>query len=160
MQRAAIQSRSPGPATLARRRKCLPLRSPLRSAAARMSVPKRRRERASAKARQVSTHTHDAAPADVFASYRQIGHADFKSIPANGSWEFPTMNGPGSIASIWLTVAGRMREAIIRRQIPAQRYLWLNIYYDGSDTAAVSAPIGHFFGNGTTRYTHILVIVT
>ena len=107
-----------------------------------------------AKARQVSTHTHDAAPADVFASHRRIGHADFKSIPANGSWEFQTMNGPGSIASIWLTVAGRMREAIIRRQIPAHRYLWLNIYYDGSDTAAVSAPIGHFFGNGTTRYTH------
>jgi hypothetical protein len=107
-----------------------------------------------AKARQVSTHTHDAAPADMFAGLRQIGHADFKSIPANGTWEFPTMTGPGSIASIWLTVAGRLREAVIRRNIPAHRYLWMNIYFDGVETAAVSAPIGHFFGNGTTHYTH------
>ena len=107
-------------------------------------------------ARQVSTHTHDIVPvqAEVYKRYKDVGHWDFKNIRAGESWEFPTMQGPGCVTSIWMTVAGRLHEVFLRYRIPAHRYMWINIYYDGSDTPAISAPIGHFFGNGTSSYVH------
>ncbi|UCD85533.1 MAG: DUF2961 domain-containing protein [Deltaproteobacteria bacterium] len=106
------------------------------------------------KARQVTTHTHDRVPVGAYKSLQKIGHWDFKYIRPGSAWEFPVMSGPGCVTAIWLTVAGRLHEIFLRRRVPAHRYLWINIYYDGSDTPAVRAPIGHFFGNGTSRYTH------
>lgn len=106
------------------------------------------------KARQVTTHTHESVPLMPYKPYHDLGHWDFKKIKAGESWEFPTMEGPGQVTSIWMTVAGRMIEAVRRSRVPAHRFLWVNIYYDGSDTPAISAPMGHFFGNGTSRYVH------
>jgi len=104
------------------------------------------------KTRQVSTHTHEPMPFKAFKVFNQIGHWDFKQIKAGGSWEFPVMEGPGYVSSIWMTVAGRLHEAVLRKRVPAHNYLWINIYYDGAPIPAVSAPIGHFFGNGTSCY--------
>jgi hypothetical protein len=105
-----------------------------------------------AKARQVSTHSHDAVPRENFSAFHGVGHWDFKSIPPNASWSFPEMEGPGCITSVWLTMAGRFRDIILRNHVPEHRYLWINVYYDSSDIPAVSAPVGHFFGNGTVRF--------
>jgi hypothetical protein len=104
------------------------------------------------KARQVTTHTHEPMRIGSHVSFRDVGHWDFKPIPAQGSWEFPPMEGPGCVTALWITVAGRLSEALRRKRVPAHKYLWINIYYDGAQTPAVSAPIGHFFGNGTTKY--------
>jgi len=70
------------------------------------------------KARQVTTHTHDAVPVAALKRFQKIG------------------------------------EVFVRKRVPAHLYLWINIYYDDSDTPAISAPVGHFFGNGTSRYVH------
>ncbi len=110
------------------------------------------RVREGVKARQVTTHTHEPMRLGSRVIYKDLGHWDFKPIPAQGSWEFPLMEGPGCVTALWMTVAGRMSEAVRRSRVGAHRYLWINIYYDGAATPAVSAPIGHFFGNGTTRY--------
>lgn len=107
-----------------------------------------------AKARQVTTHTHESVPLLPYKQYHDVGHWDFRNIKAGESWEFPIMEGPGYITSIWMTVAARLIEIIRRKRVPAHKYLWINVYYDGADTPAISAPIGHFFGNGTTRYVH------
>jgi len=106
------------------------------------------------KARQVSTHTHESVPLMPYRQFKDVGHWDFKKIAAGGSWEFPVMDGPGWVSTIWMTVAGRLIEGAYRVRVPAHKYLWINIYYDGSETPAISAPIGHFFGNGTSRYVH------
>ncbi len=104
------------------------------------------------KVRQVSTHTHNAMP--VFPKFREIGHMDFKIIPATRSYEFPPITGPGCIGAIWITFAGSRREIFMRRRVPAQKYLWIKIYFDGADTAQVEAPVGDFFGNGTSYHPH------
>jgi len=106
------------------------------------------------KARQVTTHTHEAVPLQTYGPLERIGHWDFKAIPAGGSWAFPEMQGPGCVTSLWLTLAGRMHEIFVRYRVPAHRYLWIHIFYDGAEEPAISSPIGHFFGNGTSRYVH------
>ncbi len=106
------------------------------------------------KAHQVTTHTHDPVPGSFYKPLQKIGHWDFKYIRPGATWEFPEMPGPGCVSAIWLTVAGRLHEIFLRRRVPAHRYLWINVYYDGSETPAIQAPIGHFFGNGTSRYVH------
>jgi len=104
------------------------------------------------KARQVSTHTHDMAQMPGSQIFREIGHWDCKKIPAGSSWEFPKMQGPGCVTSVWMTFAVSLLDAIHRSRVPAHKYLWINIYFDGSETPSVQAPVGHFFGNGTTKY--------
>jgi hypothetical protein len=104
------------------------------------------------KARQVSTHTHDRAEMPGSKFLREIGHWDCKKIPAGSSWEFPQMQGPGCVNSVWLTFAENMLHAVHRSRVPAHKYLWINIYFDDADLPAVSAPVGHFFGNGATKY--------
>jgi D-arabinan exo alpha-(1,3)/(1,5)-arabinofuranosidase (non-reducing end) len=106
------------------------------------------------KARQVTTHTHDSVPVKPYKQFKDVGHWDFKKIRAGESWEFPMMEGPGCVTSIWMTVAGRLIEAVRRTKVPAHKYLWINVYYDGCEKPAISAPMGHFFGNGTTKYVH------
>lgn len=106
------------------------------------------------KARQVTTHTHEAVPVKSLNPFKEIGHWDFKNIKAGASWEFPLMQGPGCVSAVWMTVAGRMVEVFVRRRVPAHRYLWIDVYYDDEPSPAISSPIGHFFGNGTTRYVH------
>ena len=46
------------------------------------------------KARQVTTHTHDSVPVEVYNAFDKIGHWDFKNLRAGSSWEFPVMEGP------------------------------------------------------------------
>jgi hypothetical protein len=54
-----------------------------------------------------------------------------------------TVQGPGTLQRIWLTVL---------KQSPQQlRALRLDIYWDGETKAAVSAPLGDFFGVGLGR---------
>ncbi len=107
------------------------------------------------KVRQVTTHTHDSMPPIAqFKIFKKIGHMDFKIIPAGERWEFPLMDGPGCIGAIWITVAGQMKEAVIRRRVAAQKYLWINIYFDGAEKPQVEAPVGDFFGNGTSYHPH------
>ena len=106
------------------------------------------------KAKQVTTHTHDSVPVGAYKQFKDVGHWDFKRIKAGESWEFPLMEGPACVTSIWMTVAGRMIEVVRRKRVLAHKYLWINVYYDGEKTPAISAPIGHFFGNGTTKYVH------
>ena len=57
------------------------------------------REKKKIKARQVTTHSHDAVPVKYFNPFKKIGHWDFKDIKASGCWEFPIMKGPGCISS-------------------------------------------------------------
>jgi len=71
------------------------------------------------KARQVSTHTHERVPLSAYKQYKDVGHWDFKKIEAGASWEFPLMEGPGWVAAIWITVAGRLIEALFRFRVPA-----------------------------------------
>jgi len=82
--------------------------------------------RKGSKARQVTTHTHESVPLVPYRRYHGLGHRDFKKIPAGGKWEFPLMEGPGCVTSIWMTVAGRLIEAVRRTRVPAQRFLWIN----------------------------------
>lgn len=104
------------------------------------------------KARQVTTHSHDETRLGSRVTVKDVGHRDFQPIPAGGAWVFPVMKGPGCVTAIWVTIAGRLSEALRRRRVPAHKFLWISIYYDGADRPAVCAPLGHFFGNGTTRY--------
>lgn len=106
------------------------------------------------KARQVTTHTHDSVSLPGYGRYKQVGHSDFKRIRAGSAWEFPIMEGPGCVTTIWMTMAGGLIEAFARFRVMAHRWLWINVYYDGEKTPAVCSPIGHFFGQGTSRYVH------
>jgi hypothetical protein len=67
------------------------------------------------------------------------GHA-FDKIPAGQSINLVDINGSGSIRRIWLTFSDRSPEML--------RSLRIDMYWDGSDKPAVSAPIGDFFGIG------------
>ena len=106
------------------------------------------------KARQVTTHTHEHPNIPGYDRFKDVGHWDCKRIKAGESWEFPKMQGPGCVTAIWMTFAGKLIEALLRRNSPEQRYLWINVYYDGEKEPAISCPVGHFFGNGTSRYVH------
>lgn len=110
--------------------------------------------RSGAVARQVTTHSHERMPHPWYRSLRSIGHSDFQVIPAGGRWAFPPMEGPGAVTAIWMTIAGSGLEALLRWRVPAHRHVWIHVTYDGEETPAISAPLGHFFGNGTTRAVH------
>jgi hypothetical protein len=112
------------------------------------------RLRPGVKVRQVTTHTHDRALLPGYGKFKQIGHWDFETIPPGGAWEFPLLPGPGMITAVWMTFAYTFLEMLLRRRVPGHRSLWINIFYDGSETPAVSAPVGAFFGNATPRYVH------
>lgn len=107
-----------------------------------------------ARVRQVSTHTHDASTLAIYRSLSQVGHRDYQAIPAGGRWSFPTMEGPGWVSCLWLTIAGSVWESLVRWRVPAQRQVWIHVFYDDVDEPAISAPLGLFFGNGTARAVH------
>ena len=67
------------------------------------------------------------------------GHA-FDKIPAGQSVNLVEINGSGSIRRIWLTFSDRSPEML--------RSLRIDMYWEGSEKPAVSAPIGDFFGIG------------
>jgi hypothetical protein len=50
------------------------------------------------------------------------------------------LEGPGVVTHIWLTIAGN--------EYAWPRLLRLQVFYDGSPTASVDAPVGDFFGVG------------
>ena len=107
-----------------------------------------------ARARQVSTHDHGSSPLAIFRSVSRVGHRDYQAIPAGGRWAFPTMDGPGYVACIWMAIAGSAWRSILGGRVSAQRDVWIHVFHDDEDTPAISAPVGLFFGNGTTRRVH------
>ncbi|MDR3269696.1 MAG: DUF2961 domain-containing protein [Tannerella sp.] len=72
------------------------------------------------------------------------GHA-FDRILAGDSCELLSIQGPGIIQRIWMTVNEKTPEML--------RLLWIKFYWDGESTPAVSAPLGDFFCNGLGRMT-------
>ncbi len=107
-----------------------------------------------ARARQVSTHDHGSSSLRLYRSVSKVGHRDYQAIPAGGRWAFPELEGPGYVACLWLTIAGSVLESIVGNRVSAHRSVWIHVFYDGSETPAISAPLGLFFGNGTTRRVH------
>lgn len=67
------------------------------------------------------------------------GHA-FDNIKAGASVNLVNLEGSGTIKRIWLTFSDRSPEML--------RSLKIEMFWDGSDKPAVSAPIGDFFGVG------------
>ena len=110
--------------------------------------------RRNVKARQVTTHTHDAPAFDNVQALARVRHRDYQRIAPNSTWTFPTMEEPGAVTCIWLTLAQGKLAPLLGLANHAHRDLWISVSYDGADTPAIAAPLGHFFGNGTARYVH------
>lgn len=72
------------------------------------------------------------------------GHA-FDTIPVGQSHVLANIEGPGTIDRIWMTIEDRSPDAL--------RGLKLEIFWDGADTPAVSAPLGDFFLHGASEMT-------
>jgi hypothetical protein len=72
------------------------------------------------------------------------GHA-FEALKAGQSVNLLDIQGAGIIHRIWLTVSDRSPEML--------RALRIDMYWDGAAQAAVSAPLGDFFGVGLGRTT-------
>ena len=66
-------------------------------------------------------------------------------LPAGGSFDLVNIQGAGIIQRIWMTVNDRSPEML--------RQLWIEMYWDNSETPAVSAPLGDFFCNGLSIMT-------
>lgn len=64
-------------------------------------------------------------------------------IPAHTSVDLMNYKGTGIIRRIWLTINDRSAYML--------RGLEINMYWDGAEKPAVSAPIGDFFGQGFER---------
>ena len=67
------------------------------------------------------------------------GHA-FDYLKAGDSVNIVNLNGSGTVRRIWITFSDRSPEML--------RSLKIEMFWDGSSTPAVSAPIGDFFGIG------------
>lgn len=67
------------------------------------------------------------------------GHP-FDKLPAGESKILMNVEGPGIITRMWFTIQDRSPEML--------RSLKLEMFWDGSEKPAVSAPFGDFFGNG------------
>ncbi len=65
------------------------------------------------------------------------GHA-FDSVRAKHSRTLLDVEGSGMITRIWLTIDDRSPEML--------RSLWIDMFWDGASTPAVSVPLGDFFG--------------
>jgi hypothetical protein len=72
------------------------------------------------------------------------GHA-FDTVAAGETRTLLDVNGSGTVRRIWLTVSDRSPEML--------RSLRLDMFWDNSDTPAVSAPLGDFFGIGLGQRT-------
>jgi len=67
------------------------------------------------------------------------GHA-FDRIAAGTSLDLVNIQGSGTIRRIWMTISDRSPEML--------RSLVIEMYWDGNKEAAVSVPVGDFFGEG------------
>ena len=72
------------------------------------------------------------------------GHP-FDNVPAGETVTLLDVHGSGSIRRIWMTINDRSPEML--------RALKIEIFWDGCETPAVSAPLGDFFGVGHGRRT-------
>lgn len=68
------------------------------------------------------------------------GNNDFIAIPAGQSRTIASIDGPGAIVSIWVTIASKDPHVL--------RSLLLRMYWDDEKSPSVEAPIGDFFGTG------------
>lgn len=69
------------------------------------------------------------------------------SLPAHKAAPILNVNGPDSIQAIKLTIPGvTATESATAAAVLDQT--WIQIFWDGSKTASVSAPLGSFFGMG------------
>lgn len=64
-------------------------------------------------------------------------------IPAGGTFEIASIDGPGILQHIWMTPTGRWRDVIIR------------IYWDGQAHPSVECPVGDFFCMGWNSYAQL-----
>ena len=125
---------------------------------------------------QVTTHGHDRPIPTLLPSWKEFAgtmHRDNVPIPAQGSWAFDELEGPGKIVNFWFTsmpamdfdlAAGLSAKAILRNLGAVRRILafdkfpsllqnvWLQIFYDDEPTPSVDAPLGDFFGVGFGEY--------
>lgn len=68
----------------------------------------------------------------------------FVPLPAHSSHVVAEATGQcGTIRRIWITIDDRSEEML--------RGIWIEMYWDGCETAAVRVPIGEFFGHGLGR---------
>lgn len=70
------------------------------------------------------------------------GHA-FENVEAGETITLLDIDGAGIIQRIWLTIINRSPEML--------RSMRIDMYWDGADKPAVSAPLGDFFGIGLGR---------
>lgn len=68
------------------------------------------------------------------------GNGDARNIAPGSELTLAEIEGPGRITHIWFTIASQARRY--------PRLTTLRIYYDGSGTPAVEAPLGDFFAVG------------
>ncbi len=73
-------------------------------------------------------------------------HADSYIVKAGETFTMAEIEGPGIIASLWLTISSPDKN-ILRRAI-------LRIYWDHEEHPSVECPVGDFFGAGFSQYIH------
>jgi len=69
----------------------------------------------------------------------------FDSVAAGETKTLLDVEGSGTVCRIWMTISDRSPQML--------RALKLDMYWDGADAPAVSAPLGDFFGVGLGRRT-------
>jgi hypothetical protein len=68
------------------------------------------------------------------------GNGDFREIPPGETRTLADLEGPGTVAHIWFTIAHNAKNY--------SRLLTLRMYWDGEKNPSVECPIGDFFGVG------------
>lgn len=95
-------------------------------------------------------------------------HWDFIQIPGGKSWEFPEINGPACISTIWITLSPFRGESwkniwhtgnfvldfLEYHRMSSLKDVWIKVYFDNEKSPSVYAPIGNFFGVGFGEYKH------
>ncbi|MFX0090320.1 MAG: glycoside hydrolase family 172 protein [Candidatus Hodarchaeota archaeon] len=110
--------------------------------------------------KQVSTHAHDTL-VKVNGFNRQwnpfrergIKHRDNTKIEPLQTFEFPIIEGSGSIVNIWFTFIANilgLRKYYDSWEI--RKKVYLRIYFDDEKKPSVDSPIGDFFGVGFGKY--------
>ncbi len=73
------------------------------------------------------------------------GNSDFIAIPDGATKTLASIQGPGVIVNIWVTIASEDKFFL--------RRILLRMYWDGERSPSVEVPIGDFFGTGF-QYKH------
>lgn len=90
------------------------------------------------------THQQTYTPHRASSSDPTGGNADARRVMPDQTLTILDVNGPGTIAHIWFTIADDEPYALKR--------IVLRMYWDGETNPSVEAPIGDFFGLGLGEY--------